>query len=148
MDYKAKQDKHRKDAFICVGLVLLIALGYAGFVLLTQPQVAWAETDYKIPDFRNAEAQHLGRQYEITLQEHLTKLMQETLEEGYTKNKVLSPNGLVFSAAFEETFKKQLKITVTKRKTSGEDVKSWDILLTHDEDLDARIIEFTNSFLK
>ena len=148
MDYKAKQDKHRIEAFLFVTIILFLAGAYGAFRYLTKPQVVWAATEYKIPEYRTAAAQFVGRLYDILEQRELDTHIRETVESDYLRMKRASPAGLIFATTFEETFKKELQITVEKRDQSGKTLQSWDIRLRREDNLTAKVAPFAQSILQ
>ncbi|MFP6907445.1 MAG: hypothetical protein VCG02_19670 [Verrucomicrobiota bacterium] len=148
MDYKAKQNKHRIEAFLFVAIILFLAGAYGAFRYLTNPQVVWAATEYKIPEYRTADAKLVGRLYDLLEQRELDALIRETVGSDYLRMKGASPVGLIFAMTFEETFKKELQITVEKRDQSGKTLQSWDIRLRREDNLTAKVAPFAQSILQ
>ncbi len=148
MDYKTKQDKRRIEAFLCVAIILFLAGTYGAFRYWTKPQVVWAATEYKIPEYRTSDAQLVGRLYDLLEQRELDTLIRDTVESDYFRMKGTSPAGLIFATTFEETFKKELQITVEKRDRSGKTLQSWDIRLRREDNLPAKVAPFAQSILQ
>ena len=148
MDYKAKQDKRRSEAFLCVAIILFLAGAYGAFRYLTKSQVVWATTEYRIPEYRTADAQLVGRLYDVLEQRELDTLIRDTVESNFLRMKGTSPAGFIFATTFEETFKKELQITVEKRDRSGKTLQSWDIRLRREDNLPAKVAPFAQSILQ
>jgi len=148
MDYKAKQNKRRIEAFLCVAIILFLAGAYGAFRYLTKPQIVWAATEYKIPGYRTADAQLVGRLYDLLEQQQLDTLIRNTVESNYHKMKGRSPAGFVFATTFEETFKKELQITIEKQDQAGKTLQSWDIRLQREDNLPSKVAPFAQSILQ
>lgn len=148
MDYKTKQDKRRIEAFLSVVIILFLAGAYGAFRYWTKPEVVWAPTEYKMPEYRTSDAQLVGRLYDLLEQRELDALIQKTVESDYLRMKGISPAGFIFAMTFEETFKKELQITVEKRDRAGKTLQSWDIRLRREDNLLAKVAPFAQSILQ
>ena len=131
MDYNKRQAKERREVWWSIVVVITCILIYVGYAYATRMAIGWAKPDFKISEFRDKDANIVGRTYELEQQQALFEALQVAVDEAYIEG-VGGKKRLGFQlvTAFSETFSQDLVVTIsTKPKTPH----NWERKFTREE---------------
>ena len=121
-------------AIIGVGILI-----FAGNKFHHRLAINWNKPEYKIPTYRNKDAEMIGRTYEITYQEAVFAALQASTDTAYIERVGGKKRGpFQLHATFSETFAEDLVIEVTTKPPSEH---AWKRKFARDE-VDAGVIAF------